>query len=66
VSKWDYDRVASLLQQVSDQAASIAADIEAATPGEFDLVAILYRVDQVHRDLSAAKTLLTRERAKRV
>ena len=65
MSKWDYDRVGSLLQQVSDQAAAIAADLDSSTPAKFDLVGMLHRVEQVHRDASAAKTLLTRERGKR-
>jgi hypothetical protein len=65
MTQWDYDRVGSLLQQASDQAASIAADVEGSSPAKFDLVAILHRVDQLDRDVSAAKALLKRERSKR-
>lgn len=65
MSKWDYDRVASLLQQASDHAAAIAADVEGSTAAKFDLVAILHRVEDLDRDVSAAKTLLKRERSKR-
>lgn len=65
MTQWDYDRVGSLLQQVSDQAATIAADLESSTPEKFDLVRVLQRVENADRDLSAAKTLLKRERSKR-
>ena len=65
MTKWDYDCVGSLLQQVSDQAAAIAADLEASSASKFDLTSVLQRVEQVDRDVSAAKTLLKRERSKR-
>ena len=65
MSKWDYDRVGSLLEQVSDQAAAIAADLDSSTAAKFDLSSVLQRVEQADRDLSAAKTLLRRERSKR-
>ena len=65
MTKWDYDRVASLLQHVSDYAAEIAADLEASSAPKFDLTSVLQRVEQVDRALSAAKTLLKRERSKR-
>lgn len=65
MTKWDYDRVGSLLQQVSDQAAAIAADLDSSTAAKFDLVGVLQRVENADRDLSAAKTLLKRERSKR-
>lgn len=65
MTKWDYDRVGSLLQQVSDEAAAIAADLEASSASKFDLTSVLQRVEQVDRDVSAAKTLLKRERSKR-
>lgn len=65
MTKWDYDRVGSLLQQVSDQAAAIAADLDSSTPEKFDLSAMLQRVEQVDRDVNTTKTLLKRERLRR-
>jgi len=65
LTEWDYGRVVSLLEQVSEQAAHVAADLESSTAKKFDLPSILQRVEQADRDLSAAKTLLKRERSKR-
>ena len=65
MTDWDYGRVVSLLEQASEQSAHIAADLDSSTAKQFDLVAILQRVEQVDRDVSAAKTLLKRERSKR-
>lgn len=66
MTDWDYGRVVSLLEQASEQTAHIAADLESTNAKKFDLTAILQRVEQVDRDVSAAKTLLKRERSKRV
>jgi archaellum component FlaC len=65
LSKWDFDRMRSLLDGASDQAASIASDLEVAGNRLLDLNIWIQRVDQVSRDVDAVKTLLKRERLKR-
>jgi hypothetical protein len=65
MSQWDYDRMVAFLNGVSEQAASLAADLDSSNPKKFDLQAILHRVEQVYRDLNTTKTLLKRDRSKR-
>lgn len=65
MSKWDYDRVVSLLAQAGERAAHISADLDGTTCTKFDLTSILQRVEELDRDVSAARTLLKRERSKR-
>jgi hypothetical protein len=65
VTDWDYGRISSLLQCAIDEAGGVIVTLESSTAKKFDLSSVLQRVEQVDRDVSAAKALLKRERLKR-
>ena len=65
VTKWDFDRMGSLLEECSDKAASLAADLDSLGIHGFEVNLILQRVEDVERAAGAVKTLLKRERLRK-
>jgi hypothetical protein len=66
LTQWDYDRLSSLLAATGTFLTGAAATWEAGQKGDFDVSKMLRQVEDAARELNAAKTLLKRERSKRV
>jgi hypothetical protein len=65
MSDWDWSRIDSLLDQVSDRAGHVRMRCRVAGPAASDVRDLLRSVDMLFRDLRVVKSLLVRERSSR-
>jgi hypothetical protein len=65
LSKWDFDRLTSLLEHIAERALWLRDSHQGVDCEAFDLGTAMRNLSDIERDEKAIKALLKRERARR-